>query len=58
MNSSGALPDITPEGERMAQKDQAGSTFLYTGSPGVGMDSMALTTTTMPLLGSGGREGS
>ena len=25
MNSSGALPDRAPEGERMAQEDQAGS---------------------------------
>lgn len=32
MNCSKALADVAPEGERIAQKDQAGSVLLYTGS--------------------------
>ena len=36
LNSSGALSDTELEGERMAQKDQAGLPLLYAGSLGVG----------------------
>ena len=44
MNSSGALSNIVLEGKRIAQKAGKGSTLLYTGSLGVRIDSMALTT--------------
>ena len=43
MNSSVTLSDIAPEDERMVQKTRQGSTLLYTGSLGVGINSMALT---------------
>ena len=45
MNSSRALSDAAPEGERMAQKDWAGFALLYTGSFGVRIYSRALITT-------------
>ena len=44
MNSSGALSDTVPEGERMAQKDRAGFRSAVPGSLGVGINSTALAT--------------
>ena len=46
MNSSGALSDRVPEGERMAQKEKTRkrSPLLYTGLVGVGIDLLALIT--------------
>ena len=44
MDSSGALTDTVLEGERMVQKELAGSALLYTGLRGVGIDPTALTT--------------
>ena len=44
MNGSGALSDTAPEREKMAQKDRQGSTLLSTGSLGVRILLMALTT--------------
>ena len=44
MNSNGALSDTAPKGQRMVQKDQQGSALLSTGSLGVGILSLAVTT--------------
>ena len=38
VNSNGVLSDIVLEGERVAQKTGQGSTLLYPGSVGIGID--------------------
>lgn len=50
MHSRGAFPGIAPEGERMAKKTRQDSTQLYTGSPGIRIDSTALTTNHIALV--------